>query len=245
MKRVIALNGSPRTNGRTAELIGATAEMLKDFGVEVETIHLRKLDLRVCAGCNSCVTHDQRCVIKDELHPLIEKIKAADGLMLAAPVYMWSTSTWMKIFIDRLPSYFHRPDDDMIGKPVLTLATAAGPMGGLSTKYMDKFAEKIGMWSCGSIFQMASKPAPVSEGKVKRFVKEMARSRESRMPNLSKMFNFMIQQGSAMTYLPEDAAYFTARGWDKGFWYHKAPLNPLNVAVVGMAKTLAGLVMKQ
>jgi multimeric flavodoxin WrbA len=244
MKHVIALNGSPRSNGRTAELLDATIETLKSFDVEVEVIHLRKMDINVCAGCNSCVLHDQRCIIKDELHVVTDKIKHADGLILAAPVYMWNTSTWMKIFIDRLPSYFHRPDTDLIGKPVLTLVTAAGPMGGLSGNYMNKVAEKIGMWPSGGIFQMASAPKPVSGRQVKRFVKELSRDRTARRPGLGKMFNFMLQQASAMTYLPEDAAYFTAHGWDKGFWYHKALLNPLNVALVAAAKGLAGLVIK-
>ncbi len=245
MKHVIALNGSPRTNGRTAELVAATAETLNNFDIEVEVIHLRKLEIRPCAGCNSCVLHDQRCIVRDDVHAVTDKIKAADGLILASPVYMWHISSTMKIFIDRLPSYFHRPDDALIGKPVLTLATAAGPMGGLSINYLKKIAGKIGMWPAGSIFQMASQPKPVSERQVRRFVKELNRSREARMPTLGKMFNFMIQQGSAMTFLPEDAAYFTARGWNKGFWYHKARLNPLNVALVGAVKGVMGLVMKK
>lgn len=244
MKHVIAFNGSPRANGRTAELIAAAAEALKPFDIEVEVIHLRKQEISVCAGCNSCVLHDQRCIVKDGLHAVTDKMKVADGLILAAPVYMWNTSTWMKIFVDRLPSYFHRPDDALIGKPVLTLATAAGPMGGLSINYMKKVAEKIGMWPSGSIFQMASQPKPVREKQVRHFVRELERDRETRTPGLGKLFNFMIQQGSAMTYLPEDAAYFTARGWHKGFWYHKARLNPFDVAVVAAVKGLMGLVMK-
>lgn len=245
MKHVIALNGSPRANGRTVELIAAAAEALKPFDIAVEIVHLRKLDIRVCTGCSLCVLHDQRCIVKDELHALTDRIKAADGLILASPVYMWQISSTLKIFLDRLVSYFHRPDDALIGKPVLTLATSAGPMGGLANNYMKKIAEKIGMWPAGSISQMAAQPKPVSEKQVRRFVRELGRDRETRMPNLGKMFNFMIQQGSAMTYLPEDAAYFTARGWNKGFWYHKARLNPLNVALVGAAKGLMGLVMKE
>lgn len=247
MKHVIALNGSPRTNGRTAELVESTSAALQPFDISVEVIHLRKQEIRVCAGCNSCVLHDQRCIVNDDLHSVTDKIKAADGLILAAPVYMWHTSTWMKIFFDRLPSYFHRPDDALIGKPVLALATAGGPQGALSTRYMHKVAQKIGLWPAGSIVQMASQPKPVTAKQVRRFVRELDRNRETRTPGLGKMVNFLIQQGSAMAFLPEDRAYFTARGWDKGFWYHKARLNPLNVAVVavlnGLMNLLGGLVM--
>ena len=244
MKHVIALNGSPRRNGHTAQLINAAAETLKTQNVEVEIIHLRKMNIHPCTGCLSCVEHDQRCVVRDELHAVTDTIKQADGLILAAPVYMWSTSTWMKIFFDRLPSYFHRPDDLMIGKPVLTLATSAGPMGGQSFNYMNKVARNIGMWPCGSIAQMSSVPKPVTQKQVRRFIKELSRDRTTRTPNMGQMFNFFLQQGSAMTYLPEDAAYFTARGWDKGFWYHKARLNPINIALISVVKGLSGLVMK-
>jgi multimeric flavodoxin WrbA len=247
MKQVIALNGSPRANGRTAELIEATAQALKAHDVAVEVVHLRKADLRVCTGCNSCVLHDQRCILKDDMADLVSRLQQADGVILASPVYMWHISSTMKIFIDRMVSYFHRPDDTLVGKPVLSLATAAAPMGGFSTRYLRKIGEKLGMWGAGSITQMASQPKPVSERQVRRFVKELGRDRTQRTPSLGMLFNFWLQKSSALNYLPEDAAYFTARGWHKGYYFHKARHNPLYIAVIavlnGLMSLLGGLVM--
>lgn len=75
MAKVILLNGSPRLNSNTQDILEVCAEEIEKNSVETEIISLRGKNILSCIACNKCV---------DEI---IEKIKNADGFIPAAPVY--------------------------------------------------------------------------------------------------------------------------------------------------------------
>jgi multimeric flavodoxin WrbA len=101
--KVVAFNGSPRKNGNTAQLINQVFDELKKEGIETELYQLGGKPVRGCIACMQCFSKaDRRCVQKDDaINECIEKMLAADGIILASPTYFANVSTEMKALIDR------------------------------------------------------------------------------------------------------------------------------------------------
>jgi multimeric flavodoxin WrbA len=105
-------------------------EILAQGGeVELEVVLLGEVDLHACRGCYACQSRGElRCPLSDGLLELVERMKSADGLILASPTYTSNVSGLMKTFMDRLAWAAHRPP--FLGKPALLLTTASSFGGG-------------------------------------------------------------------------------------------------------------------
>lgn len=101
--KVVAINGSPKSNGNTYEAIRAVAKELEKENIEVEVIHIGNKVVRGCLACNGCAKNkNERCVIQnDEVNEWIQKMKDADGIILGSPVYYSAIAGTMKAFLDR------------------------------------------------------------------------------------------------------------------------------------------------
>jgi multimeric flavodoxin WrbA len=101
--KVVAFNGSPRKNGNTAHAIGMVLKELELAGIETEIVHVGKETIAGCAACHGCVRNqDERCVLPgDKVNEWIQKMKAADGILLASPVHYSGIAGTMKSFLDR------------------------------------------------------------------------------------------------------------------------------------------------
>ena len=105
MKKVIAINGSPRRNGNTAELLQQALKGAQEAGAETELVNLYSLNFKGCISCFYCKRKDKEhgtCAMRDDLSPVIERIKEADALIMGAPVYFMNLSSGMMAFIERL-----------------------------------------------------------------------------------------------------------------------------------------------
>lgn len=100
MKNILIIQGGGRPNGNTAKLVEAFVKGAKDAGHQVENVSLTKIEVKGCMGCNAC-RFGKPCVIKDDFNNLVPKIKAADMLVLASPLYFWTVSSRIKAFIER------------------------------------------------------------------------------------------------------------------------------------------------
>lgn len=100
MKRILVVFGGGRANGNTAQLVGAFGKGAEEAGHHVEVISLIKLEVKGCMGCNAC-RYGKPCVIKDGFNDLVPKIKAADLIVFASPLYFWTVSSRIKAFIER------------------------------------------------------------------------------------------------------------------------------------------------
>ena len=105
MKKIIAINGSPRSGWNTDILIREAAAGAASAGAEVEIIDLYKLEK--FTGCVSCFGrktegHLGRCVCRDGLQEVLEKIRQADGLILGSPVYLGDISAGLRALYERL-----------------------------------------------------------------------------------------------------------------------------------------------
>jgi multimeric flavodoxin WrbA len=132
--RVVAFNGSPRRNGNTAILIEAVLEPLAAAGIETEHVQLAGARLAGCIGCGRChETKDLTCRFKDDvLNTCIEKMVAADGIIIGSPVYFADLTTNTKALIERA-GYVTRGADRALRRKVGAAVVAVRRGGAVHT----------------------------------------------------------------------------------------------------------------
>ena len=105
MKNVVVISSTPRVGGNSEVLSAEFVRGAKEAGHNVEFIRLRDYDLKYCLGCYACVKEGE-CIIRDGMNELAQKLVNADVIAIATPVYFYSMSGQLKVFIDRLvPTY--------------------------------------------------------------------------------------------------------------------------------------------
>jgi len=152
--KVVAVNGSARKNGNTATLVEAVFAPLRAAGIECEAISLCGLDIRGCTACGTCSEKkDGRCHgRKDDGNAIIEKMGAADALILASPVYFADVTAEMKAIMDRA-GYVARSKREMFSrKPAAAVVAVrrAGAMHAFDT--MNHFFGISDMITVGSSY---------------------------------------------------------------------------------------------
>ena len=81
-------------------MVSSFAKGARDAGHQVEITSLLKNEVKGCLGCNAC-RYGKPCVQKDAFNDMIPKIKAADLIVFASPLYFWKLSSRIKAFIER------------------------------------------------------------------------------------------------------------------------------------------------
>jgi len=101
--KVIAINGSARKDGNTAIIIRKVFDVLEESGIKTELIQLAGHTIAGCRACYACMKNeDRRCaIVGDIVNECIEKMSAADGIILGSPVYFSDISANLKAFIER------------------------------------------------------------------------------------------------------------------------------------------------
>ena len=102
--KVLLLNGSPHKNGCTYTALSAVAKQLEANGIESEIVHIAAKPVRGCSGCGTCKKDDKKhCVFLDGgVNEVIDKLEAADGLIVGSPVYYASPNGTVLSFLDRM-----------------------------------------------------------------------------------------------------------------------------------------------
>ena len=125
--KVIGIVGSPRKDGNTASLTAHTLKAIAEEGLDTELISLSGLDIKPCQACYHCLK-EEKCSIEDDMFPIYLKMKEADGIILASPVYYGSATALSKAFIERagqLAKWNNQPFQGKVGGP-LVVARRAG-----------------------------------------------------------------------------------------------------------------------
>ncbi len=120
-KNVLIITTSLRPNSNSDALAAAFADGAKEAGNTVEMVSLKGKTIGFCVGCLVC-QKTQKCVIADDAVALAEKVKNADVVAFASPVYYYSVSGLLKTFLDRCNPLY--PSDYKF-RDVYFLATAA------------------------------------------------------------------------------------------------------------------------
>ena len=99
-KKVLIISSSPRKGGNSDILCDAFAEGAKAAGNDVEKVRITELKIGYCTGCYACQTTG-KCAIRDDARGVIDKMLAADVIVLASPVYFYTICAQLKALIDR------------------------------------------------------------------------------------------------------------------------------------------------
>ena len=120
MKKVVVISTSLRAGSNSQVLAEQFAEGAKSAGNEVEFITLRGKDIKFCMGCLAC-QRIGKCVIKDDVNNVMDKVLEADVVCWATPIYYYEMSGQMKTLIDRMNAMYPK---DYRFRDVYLLATA-------------------------------------------------------------------------------------------------------------------------
>lgn len=103
MKKILILNGSPRLNGNTHELISSFEKGALESNNEVITFDVARMNIHGCLGCcRGGKDISSPCVQKDDMEKIYPYYRNADIVVLASPMYYWSISGQLKCVFDRL-----------------------------------------------------------------------------------------------------------------------------------------------
>jgi len=101
-KKVVIVMGSPRKNGNSITLAQHVAKGAEAVGAEVESFYLHEMDIKPCDACDICLEDSSKdCVIDDDMQNLYPKLRQADALVIASPIYCATVSAQTKLFLDR------------------------------------------------------------------------------------------------------------------------------------------------
>ncbi|MDY6905997.1 MAG: flavodoxin family protein [Thermodesulfobacteriota bacterium] len=103
MGKIAAIYGSPRRNGNTATLLKSAIDGAITAGSRVDEIILRDYRISPCLEIYGCKKNGE-CVIKDEFQMVRDRVLACDGIIVATPVFFYTVSAHLKIFMDRCQS---------------------------------------------------------------------------------------------------------------------------------------------
>ena len=121
-KQILILSSSPRKGGNSDTLCDSFQKGAEESGHRVEKVRLSELTIDYCSACYAC-KKTGRCVKRDDMDQIAEKMRAADVIVLATPVYFYSMSAQMKTLIDRTLGVAQQPGVE--NKEFYLIATAA------------------------------------------------------------------------------------------------------------------------
>ena len=120
-RKIIAVVGSYRQDGIVERTVEAILEAAAERGAETETVRLIDRSIEFCTNCRACTQEEgpQRgaCVHRDGMGDILDRIEAADGIVLASPVNFFGVTAVTQRFIERLLCYAYWP----WGKPMPAL----------------------------------------------------------------------------------------------------------------------------
>lgn len=194
VKKIVALNGSYRRGGITAQALAEAVAGAREAGAEVAVIELLDKHIEFCTNCRACAQApgDKRgsCVINDDMTAILDQVDAADGLILAAPVNFFNVTAITRRFMERLICYGYWPRTAMapklrikkpLKKAVLITSTAMPSfMGRFFTgamRALEQAAANMGAKSSGSLFVglVSGRENPVLSAGEKRKARRLGR----------------------------------------------------------------------
>ncbi len=162
-KCVLAILGSPHSNGTIANMLEHSIRAAEQAGYTISKVNLYKKQIAFCTGCRTCLTSGE-CVQKDDIREIVSLLRKADVVILAAPVYWANVPAPVKNLFDRLlgtameeTSTFPKPR--LRGKKymLLTACNTPAPFSWIcgqsrgAIKNMDEFFKTAGLKSIGKI----------------------------------------------------------------------------------------------
>jgi multimeric flavodoxin WrbA len=97
---ILGVIGSPRVGGNTDRVVDKILEGATCGNATTSKIHLSKLRITPCRGCERC-KQEGRCVVNDDMAGVLEQLERSSVWVLGTPVYFLGPTAWFKAFVDR------------------------------------------------------------------------------------------------------------------------------------------------
>ncbi len=161
-KKVLILSSSPRKGGNSDTLCDEFMRGATYSGNDTEKIFLCDKNIHYCTGCSVCSRYGKPCPQKDDAAEIIEKMLAADVIVMATPVYFYTMSAQMKTLIDRCCSRYTEisnkefyfivtaAENDQ-SKMLRTIDTFQGFLDCLENPTIKGIVSGLGVWHIGEI----------------------------------------------------------------------------------------------
>jgi multimeric flavodoxin WrbA len=147
--KILAIHGSPRTiRSGTRRLTSFVLEGAAEAGAETEMIDLADLRITPCTACEGCMLTGT-CVYDDDVPALVTRMKEADGIVFASPVYIDNVTGQMKLFFDRLADAIHY--QMLTGKYGCAVVTTYDSGGTEVVAYLEHVLNYLAVVSVGGI----------------------------------------------------------------------------------------------
>ena len=140
-KNVLILSGSPRKGGNSDLLCDQFLLGAKEAGHQVEKVFLRDKQIDYCIACGTCQGNGGQCIHQDDMAELLDKMIAADVIVMATPVYFYTMNAQIKTLIDRTYARYTKIN----GKDFYFIMTAAVGNKSLLERTLEAFR---GFTSC-------------------------------------------------------------------------------------------------
>ena len=114
-KNILIVVGGGRPQGNTTQLVDAFVRGAEAADHMVEIVSLVKNEVKGCLGCNAC-RYGKPCVQRDAFNSLVPKVKPADCIVFASPLYFWTVSARIKAFIERFYCIAEEDPDPPLGR---------------------------------------------------------------------------------------------------------------------------------
>ena len=222
--KILAICGSPRS-GNTYDSLDLIVELFP--ALEIEILPLMDLKLETCRGYYNCVLNGEHlCPLKDDRDMIIDKMRAAEGIILASPAYSQMVSAPIKNFFDRLSFLYHRPE--FFGKFALSLVTCSEYGARPGSAYMNKMLSAFG-FSIVPELELQFNPGMMEEVKLQKYRKDIIASINTLIvrisqgevdpPTLDSIVPFKVHKAISQrekNLRPADFEYYQ----DKGAYYY-------------------------
>ena len=113
--KIIAVNGSPRKNWNTDTLLRNVLDGAASAGAETEMVCLYDLNFKGCRSCMACKLRKEprpnRCIVRDDLTVVLDKVHEADAVVLGSPIYFSEVTGEMRSFFERFLFQYLNYDD--------------------------------------------------------------------------------------------------------------------------------------
>jgi multimeric flavodoxin WrbA/putative sterol carrier protein len=221
---IVAINGSPHAGiGNTSLMIEMLRPILAEQGFELEVINLAGQNIEYCTGCAFCMEKG-RCWIDDDHREIVDKLLAADGVILASPVYFMHVTGQMKTFLDRCLAFGHKPRTTW--KPGLAISVSAG-MGETETaNYLAFLLRTFGAFSVGTLTAMGTQPGwflgkEAVEARAADLARDLARAvnEKRRYPVTDRDLRFYQFMGTLVRSQKETVMKHDYKHWQEHGFY--------------------------
>lgn len=146
--KIVILNGSPHLNGPTSDMVNGFIEGATSVGHEVEHFHVAHMNIHGCIACEYCRNKKKgKCVQKDDMQEIYPKLKGADMIVFASPIYYFTLSAQLQAAIQRT----YAIDIPKKVKKVALILSSGSPFvyGPAITEYYQSIVEYWGVQSVG------------------------------------------------------------------------------------------------